>query len=99
MAPITALLNSNVSDDKGIQVFYVTDQDNLAVSLKNSSKNGQGSENVFASGKDSHAGLISVKSEIATAVLDGLNIVVGVTKHKLSSPTETPTVNDVSISS
>ncbi|KAI8195456.1 hypothetical protein K4K52_012356 [Colletotrichum sp. SAR 10_76] len=97
MAPISVLLNSNVSDDKGLQVFYVTDQDNLGVSLKNSAKTGVDSQDVYVAAADGHAGLIPVKSEIGTAVMNGLNLVVAVTKHKLKTPTETPTLNDVSI--
>jgi len=97
MAPISVLLNSNVTTDKGIQVFYVTDQDNLGVALKNSASSGVDSDDVYVAGSDAHAGLVPVKSEIGSAVMNGLNLVVAVTKHKLKTPTETPTLNDVSI--
>jgi hypothetical protein len=97
MAPISVLLNSNVPNDKGIQVFYVTDHDNLGVALKNSAKSGVDSDDVYVAAADGHSGLIPVKSEIGSAVMNGLNIVVAVTKHKLKTATETPTLNDVSI--
>ena len=97
MAPISVLLNGNVPDDKGLQVFYVTDQDNLGVALKNSAKGGVDSQDIYAAAADGNVGLIPVKSEIGSAVLNGLNIVVAVTKHKLKTPNEQPTLNDISI--
>ncbi|QPC73131.1 hypothetical protein HYE68_003883 [Fusarium pseudograminearum] len=97
MAPISVLLNSNVTDDKGLQVFYVTSQDNLGIALRNSAAKGVDSQDFYEAAADAHVGLIPVKSEIGSAVMNGLNLVVAITKHKLKDEDEKPTLNDVSI--
>ena len=97
MAPLAIVQNNTDVKEKGLQLFYVNNQDNLGVSLKNSADEGQDPLSFFEAASDAYTGIIPVKSEIGSAVLNGLNLVVAITKHKPKDQCEKPTVNDISI--
>ncbi|KAK3369575.1 hypothetical protein B0T24DRAFT_362230 [Lasiosphaeria ovina] len=98
MAPISALLNEGVeSTEKAIHVFFVTDQKNLGVSLRNSGQKGKDTQDFYAADKNTWEGIILAKSEIGTARVDGVNLVVAMTRQKPSKPDAADTMNDISI--
>jgi hypothetical protein len=98
MSAIVAQLNpASSSVDKGIKVFYVTDQGNLGVSLKSSSKSTKDSTTFYAAGTATWGGRIRVKSHVSAATLDGVELVIAITEKKPLSSEEAKTEHDVSI--
>jgi hypothetical protein len=97
MAPIAALYDPTAPTEKGIHVFFVTEQKNLGLTLRHAGKTGRDSQDARAAGKDTWEGIVLVKAEIGTATVEGVNFVVAMTRHKPENPNAPDTLNDVSI--
>ncbi|KAH6632442.1 hypothetical protein F5144DRAFT_650484 [Chaetomium tenue] len=97
MAPIAALFDSKAPTEKGVHVFYVTQQNNLGLACRHAGLHGKDSQDVWAADEKTFKGIVQDKSEIGAAIVDGVRFVVAMTNHKPESSEALATLNDVSI--